>query len=128
MSRYHPARCLASAALASVVLPLVLSCSRGPTSTAGEKGEPDQSAPDSPDARHQKAIAEQTEAIRLDPEKANDRGELPHHLRARAYAEAGNLDRAIADFTEAIRLYPLVKPPYLAARLAEAYYGRGESY
>ena len=111
MSLYHPARLVAFPAFAGVVLTLGLSCSRGPVPVAGEKREPDQLAPDSPDTRRDKALAEQTEAIRVHPERANDRGELPHHLRAKAYAEAGDQDRAITDFTEAIRLYPVVKPP-----------------
>lgn len=128
MSRYRPARVVACTVLAIVVLPLSLSCSRKPAPAVGEQPEPDRPAPDGPAARRDQTIADQSEEIRLHPEKVNDRGELPHYVRGRAYADNGEHDRAIADFTEAIRLYPLTKGPYLLARLAEAYFARGESY
>ena len=102
-----------------------MSCTRvGPA----DKDEPAKTAPAASDVRLDKAIADQTEAIRLHPERANDRGELPHFLRGRSYAEKGEQDKAIADFTEAIRLYPVAKSPHLEARLAEAYFARGEAY
>jgi tetratricopeptide (TPR) repeat protein len=47
------------------------------------------------------AIAEFTEAIRLDPESDG-----AYHNRAGAYADKGEYARAIADYTEAIRLAP----------------------
>ena len=61
-----------------------------------------------------KAIADFTEAIRLDPRRAE-----AYWGRAHAYAKKGEFDKAIADFTEAIRLDP---------RHAEAYCGRAYAY
>jgi serine/threonine protein kinase len=57
------------------------------------------------------AIADYTEALRLDPGSA-----LVHYHRACAFGEKGAWDRAAADCTEALRLDP---------RLAIAYLGRG---
>ena len=51
--------------------------------------------------RNDKAIADYTESIRLDPKNAGYRT-----LRARAWIEKGDYDKAIADYTEAIRLNP----------------------
>ena len=48
-----------------------------------------------------KAIADYTEAIRLNPKDA-----AAHCDRGRAYADKGDLDKANADYTEAIRLDP----------------------
>jgi tetratricopeptide (TPR) repeat protein len=121
MARHAPFRLVT---LAALLPPLGLACNREPTPPAVEAPAPARE----PDPRVVQAVAELTEAIARDPEKANDRGELPHHRRARAYANAGDHDRAIADFTEAIRLYPKVKPPYVEARLPEAYFGRAEEY
>jgi lipoprotein NlpI len=61
-----------------------------------------------------RAIADLTEAIRLDPTWAG-----AYSNRGRAYREKGEDHRAIADLTESIRLDP---------RLAIAYYGRGRAY
>jgi tetratricopeptide (TPR) repeat protein len=61
-----------------------------------------------------RAIADFTEAIRLDPKNATT-----HNKRGVAYHRKGDMDRAIADFTEAIRLDP---------KLAYAYNGRGDAY
>src|SRR4051794_23795637 len=47
------------------------------------------------------AIAEFTEAIRLDPQ-----AEGAYHNRANAYADKGEYARAVADYNEAIRLAP----------------------
>src|SRR5260221_235589 len=68
----------------------------------GEKGE------------HDKAIADFTEAIRLDPTVADTCSG-----RGWCYAWTGADDKAIADFTEAIRLDPTV---------ADTYSGRGRCY
>ena len=68
-----------------------------------EKGETD------------RAIADYTEAIRLDPKHAE-----AHVNRGQAYSlKREGTDRAIADFTEAIRLDP---------KLAHAYFSRGLAY
>jgi tetratricopeptide (TPR) repeat protein len=75
-----------------------------------------------------KEIANYTEAIRLDPNKANERGNLLYHLRGAAHDRKGENDKAIADFTEAIRRYEANKPPDMSVRLAEAHYSRGLSY
>ena len=61
-----------------------------------------------------RAIADYTEAIRLDPKYAN-----AYINRGLAYREKGETDRAIADFTEAIRLDP---------KFADAYVNRGLAY
>jgi len=95
----------------AILLPLIaVSCSSGKTGEAAnergvshaEKGEQD------------KAIADFTEAIRLDPKLAN-----AYHNRGKSYAETGEQDKAIVDFTEAIRLDP---------KDARACYNRGNSY
>ena len=48
-----------------------------------------------------KAIADYTESIRLNPQRAET-----YWGRGHAYAEKGEFDKAIADFTESIRLDP----------------------
>ena len=61
-----------------------------------------------------KAIADDTEAIRYDPEFA------PSYCnRADAYCSKGEFDKAIADYTEAIRYNP---------KLSKAYFGRGVAH
>jgi tetratricopeptide (TPR) repeat protein len=60
------------------------------------------------------AIADYTEAIRLNPQ-----GAAAYNNRALAHEATGNHDLAITDFTEAIRLSP---------KRAEIYYNRGLSY
>ena len=52
-------------------------------------------------ASYDKAIADFTEAIRLDPKDAD-----AYCNRARAYYSKGEYDKAIADYSEAIRLNP----------------------
>ena len=61
-----------------------------------------------------KAIADYTEAIRLDPKDS-----VAHCDRGRAYGSKGEYDKAIADCTEAIRLDP---------KYADAYCSRGCAY
>ena len=61
-----------------------------------------------------KAIAEFTEAIRLDPEYT-----AAYCDRGFTYDEKGDVDKAIADYTETIRLNP---------KYADAFYNRGVGY
>jgi tetratricopeptide (TPR) repeat protein len=63
---------------------------------------------------YDRAIADYTEAIRLDPKYA-----LAYSNRGTAYKAKGNYDLAIADYTEAIRLDP---------EDALAYFKRGNAY
>ena len=56
----------------------------------------------------EKAIADYTEAIRLDPKDAK-----AYYNRGVAYGEKGERDKAIADFTEAIRLNPKMAWAYI---------------
>jgi hypothetical protein len=58
MSRYRPARSVACAVIAIAMLAFSLSCSREPTRAVGEKPGPIGPAPDSPDPRQNRAIAE----------------------------------------------------------------------
>ncbi len=51
------------------------------------------------------AMADYTEAIRLDPKLAN-----AYDNRGRAYRAKGENDRAVRDFKEAIRLDPKLAP------------------
>ena len=60
---------------------------------------------------HDKAIADFTEAIRLDPNQCG----CTTSIEVGRYAQKGEYDKAIADFTEAIRLDP---------KSAAAYYNR----
>src|SRR5712691_5321551 len=78
---------------------------------------------------HDKAIADFTEAIRLDPKNATK-----YHWRAWCYCEKGDFDKAFADFTEATRLDPTVADQVIADLTetigldpndADAYYSRG---
>jgi tetratricopeptide (TPR) repeat protein len=67
------------------------------------------------------AIAEFTEAIRLDPSYAP-----AYHFRGAAYASKGDQDRAIADYTQTIRLDPNNAHAY--NNRGNAYHARGEFY
>lgn len=53
---------------------------------------------------------------------------MPCHRRGWVYAEKGDDDKAIADLTKVIQLYPIIKRPYVASRLMEAYNTRGDAY
>ena len=61
-----------------------------------------------------RAIADLSEAIRLDPKYAE-----AYYLRGVSYRNKGDLARAISDYSEAIRLDP---------KLAAAYNNRGNAY
>jgi tetratricopeptide (TPR) repeat protein len=67
-----------------------------------------------------RAIADYTEAIRLQPRNA-----LAYNNRGSAYTYVGDFDRAIEDYTEAIRFNAV--PPAVGARL-NVYYNRGFAY
>src|SRR5436305_13963893 len=67
---------------------------------------------------YDKAIAECTEAIRLDP-----KNDLPYLNRGGAYSLKGEHDKAIADFDQAIRLNPKNGAPY--SNRAVAYAAKG---
>jgi tetratricopeptide (TPR) repeat protein len=65
-------------------------------------------------AVYDRAIADFTQAIRLDPNNAN-----AYRERGNAYSDKGDYDRAIADYNQALRLDP---------NLAAAYNTRGFAY
>jgi tetratricopeptide (TPR) repeat protein len=113
--------------LAALAAPAAVSCSGGTPTAPGPVAAPPAPA-DPAAARLDREIAEATAAIGKDPNAVNDRGELAHARRGRAYAEKGDHDKAIADYTEAVRLYPVVRPPYARARLIEAYNARAECH
>jgi tetratricopeptide (TPR) repeat protein len=129
VARLRSLRRVSLGVLSVLLLPMTLSCSGGKPSEQAKGGETDRAAPaDSEAARLDKVIADCTEAIRLRPKEVNQRGELPHYRRGRAFADKGEHDKAIADYDEAIRLYPVVKGPYADAHLVEARGARAESY
>ncbi|MDR1318695.1 MAG: tetratricopeptide repeat protein [Treponema sp.] len=66
------------------------------------------------------AIADYTQAIRLNPEYAK-----AYNNRGATYRRKGDIDRAIADYTRAIGLDPDNAAP---AELAKTYYNRGVAY
>ena len=63
---------------------------------------------------YEQAIADYTEAIRIDPDDA-----YAYHERGYAYDKMGEYEKAIADFTEAIRIDP---------EYDRAYHERGDAY
>ena len=81
----------------------------GCTKSANERGVSASQAGD-----YDKAIAEYTEAIRLDPKDA-----VAYYNRGLAYGNKDETDKEIADCTEAIRLDP---------KFALAYNNRGWAY
>ncbi|MGO8691612.1 MAG: tetratricopeptide repeat protein, partial [Thermoguttaceae bacterium] len=100
-----PCKCSAAALVAILLLPNV-AASADPAAEAGQKGRSCLSRQD-----YDAAIAAFTEAIRLDPKKAD-----AYYGRGVAYANQGQYDKEIADCTKAIRL----DRKYVAA-----YYCRG---
>ena len=66
-----------------------------------------------------KAIADHTEAIRLNPKYAS-----AYHNRGTTYSKKGDHDKAIADYTEAIRLEPEILPVRITTG-AYAYFEEG---
>ena len=75
-----------------------------------------------------KTIAEYTDAIQKNPYEVNSRGESAFQLRGAALAKQGDHDKAIADYTEAIRLYRERKTQYYQIRLLEVFDARAQSY
>jgi lipoprotein NlpI len=73
-----------------------------------DKGDPD------------RAIADCSEAIRLDPKLAN-----AHLNRGKAYSDKGDFDRAIADYNRAIELDPKSSIGY--NNLCDAYLDKGDN-
>ena len=65
-------------------------------------------------AKHDRAVADFTKAIEINPRDA-----LAYSLRGTTYRDKGIYERAIADYTKAI---------YLDGRFAEAYVGRATVY
>ncbi|MGP0089765.1 MAG: tetratricopeptide repeat protein [Xanthobacteraceae bacterium] len=70
----------------------------------------------------ERAIAEYSEAIRLDPDRAT-----AFFDRAAAYYMKGDLDRAIADYDQAIRLRPDFAPAFKNRGLAHFFVGEFSS-
>jgi tetratricopeptide (TPR) repeat protein len=116
MSRKRCLRCF--------VLVMVL----GLTACQGRNPEPNVKANKEEPSGEDREIAKWTEAIRADPNKTYERGELAHARRGAAYDHKGEYDKAIADFTEAIQLYEASKAANVDVRLMETYRARGESY
>src|SRR4029077_14037182 len=84
----------------------IAACTRAINSGAGRSSTKSISYENRGNAYHDKgdmdrAIADYTEAIRLDPKNVNAYGH-----RGVTYRDKGDLDLAIADFTEVIRLVP----------------------
>jgi tetratricopeptide (TPR) repeat protein len=126
MIKLHFFRCVSILVLACL-LPSVLSCS-GQKGADPAKGT-DKDTPNGIELpQSNKAIDEATEAIARDPNGVNERSESPYARRGRVYAGQGEYDKAIADYTEAVRVYQTVKPPYLRPRLVEVYQLRAECH
>jgi tetratricopeptide (TPR) repeat protein len=87
MTSFCAPRSLALLALAIVLPPILTCCSRENAPSSAKLDEPD------------KIIAEYTEAIRRNPNDAN-----AYYQRGVRYQEMGEAEKAIIDFTEAIRL------------------------
>src|SRR5262245_27566591 len=94
------------------LLPMELSCSSRKTLGAAEAYERGWSHAEK--GEHHQAIADFTEAIRLDPNFGS-----AYNNRGNSYAKKGDHDKAIADYTEAIRL---------DSNDGLAFYRRGNSY
>jgi tetratricopeptide (TPR) repeat protein len=65
-----------------------------------------------------RAIAAYTKAIRLDPKLAADyhrKLALAYQYRGEFYSKTNDFDRAIKDYTEAVRLFPYAVPYYYRA-------------
>lgn len=71
--------------------------------------------------QYEEAIADYTEAIRLDPENPS-----AYYGRGNAYAELGDYEEAVGDYTESIRLDPDQPGVYVNRGLVLSYQGRYE--
>ncbi|HWG46620.1 MAG TPA: tetratricopeptide repeat protein [Gemmataceae bacterium] len=122
MSKLCSLRCSAGLVLTCLLL-FTLSCSREKGADA-PKGT-DKDTPNVVDTSgSNKVIEEATEAIGRDPNGVDERSESAYARRGRAYADKKEYDKAIADYTEAVRVYQAVKPRFFRPRLLEAYNGR----
>jgi tetratricopeptide (TPR) repeat protein len=122
-------RCGIVLVLACLLLPCVASCSADKGADRAKGTDRDQPPPTDPEAtRLNKVIDDATEAIGRDPKAVDKRSESPYARRGRAYRDKAEYDEAIADYTEAARVYQAVKPTYLRARLVEVYEGRATCY
>ena len=96
---WRHAGALAAIAAAVLVVAVVVKVSRTAAKTAAaavDRGNAEWRKGD-----YDTAVADFTEAIRLDPKDA-----LSYFCRGKCYENKGEYDKAIADFTEAIRLDP----------------------
>jgi tetratricopeptide (TPR) repeat protein len=75
-----------------------------------------------------KSIEEYTAAMEKNPNEVNSRGELAYQLRGAVFMKQGDRDKAIADFTEAIRIYRERKPQYYQFRLLEVLDARAQTH
>ena len=129
MVQLRSLRCGSVLVLACLLLPCVASCSGDKGADPVKGTDRDQPPPADPKAaRLNKVIEDATEAIGRNPKAVDERSESPYARRGRAYREKGEYDKAITDYTEAVRVYQAVKPTYLRARLVEVYLGRTECY
>jgi tetratricopeptide (TPR) repeat protein len=122
-------RCGILLVLGCLLLPCVASCSGDKGADRAKGTDRNQPSPADPQAaRLNKVIDDATEEIRRDPKAVDGRSESPYARRGRAYRDKGEYKKAIADYTEAIRVYQAVKPTYLRARLVEVHEGRATCY
>jgi tetratricopeptide (TPR) repeat protein len=76
-----------------------IGCDRPHPADQAKAGDKKMNGPADEAARLEKALASATEIIRRDPSDA-----VAYTIRAATYRQMGDYDRAIADYTEAIRL------------------------
>jgi tetratricopeptide (TPR) repeat protein len=72
------------------------------------------------DKEFDRAIADYSESIKLNPKKAS----FPYALRGEMYGKKGDFDRAVADLNEAIRLAPKFATNY--ALRGDMYHAKGD--
>ena len=107
-----------------VLLATMTGCSRN-AATSGDS----RPVTDNPEQqRLAKVIADATEAIQKNPKECDARGESVFHKRGKAHVEKNENDKAVADLSEAIRLYLTKTTPYWPARLVEAFDARAKCF